>query len=110
MISAGRLRWNARVMKAATTTDSLGRRTSTFTGGLYFRTDMRERGAAEVAYADGVAVTTQYELRTRWPEVARTTMTELDRIVVRGKTLRIESIENADERDRLAVIQCTEVV
>lgn len=110
MISAGRLRWNARVMKASSGTDSLGRRTSTFTGGAYFRTDMRERGAAEVGYAEGVAVTTQYELRTRWPEIARTTMTELDRIVVRGKTLRIQSIENADERDRLAVIQCTEVL
>ncbi len=33
----------------------------------------------------------------------------LDRITVRGKTLRINLIRNSDERDRLAIIDCTEV-
>lgn len=109
MISGGRLRFNARVMKASSSTDSLGRRVSTFTGGQYMRCDLRSTGASETSYADGVAVATTYEVRVRWPDVAKTTVTELDRLLVRGKTLRIESIVNADERNRLGIIQCTEV-
>jgi len=33
----------------------------------------------------------------------------LHRLTVRGRTLRIVSIQNADEADRRAVIQCVEV-
>jgi hypothetical protein len=50
-----------------------------------------------------------WEVRLRWPNVARVGLTELDRLVVRGKTLRINSIINLDEKDRVAVISCSEV-
>ena len=109
MISGGRLRWNATLLKAATTVDSLGRRTNTFTQSGSFRCDIRENTPTEQSYADGVAVTVSYEVRVRWPNVARLDITELDRIEVRGKTLRINGVQNLDERDRLAVIDCTEV-
>jgi head-tail adaptor len=109
MISGGRLRWNATLLKAATTVDALGRRTNSFTDSGNFRCDLRQGTPTEQTYADGVAVTASYELRVRWPDVARVDITALDRVTVRGKTLRINGIQNLDERDRLAVIDCTEV-
>lgn len=109
MISGGRLKWRATVQKASTTVDSMGRRTSTFTDGETLRVDMRETGALEQQYADGVAVVGSWEVRCRWPDVARTNLTALDRLVVRGRLLRIEGFVNLDERDRVAVIQCREV-
>jgi head-tail adaptor len=36
-------------------------------------------------------------------------VTAADRLSVRGHTLRINSIRNLDEADRVAVIDCTEV-
>lgn len=110
MISSGRTKWSATVWKAATTTDSLGRRSTTFTEGDSMRCDLRESMGSEQVYADGVAVVSSYEVRTRWPNVARTTVTPLDRLVVRGKTLRITGIQNLDQADRVAVIDCVEVV
>lgn len=109
MISGGRLRWRAQVLKASTAVDSMGRRTSTFSNGSTLRVDMRESGAIEQQYADGIAVVGTWEVRARWPDIARTTLTSLDRLVVRGKTLRIEGFVNLDERDRVAVLQCREV-
>lgn len=109
MISSGRTRWVATVMKAADTIDSYGRRTATYSTGTTIRVDVRELGGGEQAYAQGVAVVQQYEIRTRWPNVARASLTTLDRLVVRGKTMRIDSIRNSDERDRLAIIDCSEV-
>ena len=109
MISGGRLRFAATVYRAATTTDVLGRRTSTFTDVGDMRVDMREAGSSEVNYADGVAVVANYELRARWPNISRLTVTELDRLSVRGRTLRINGIRNLDERDRVAVLDCSEV-
>jgi head-tail adaptor len=110
MISGGRLRWVATVQRASAAVDALGRRTSTFTDVGTVRVDMRENGSAEQTYADGVAVVARWEIRMRWPNIARLAITELDRLVVRGKTMRITSSINLDERDRLAVLDCTEVV
>lgn len=109
MISGGRLRWKARVNRATTSTDNMGRRQNTYTTAGYVRVDLREAGSAEQVYADGVAVVGQWEVRCRWQDVGRLTITELDRLTVRNKLLRIESIVNLDERDRVAVISCREV-
>jgi head-tail adaptor len=110
MLNSGRNRWKARVSRATTSTDSLGRRQNTFTTAGYLRCDIRENGSAEQVYADGVAVVGSWEVRCRWQDIGRLTITELDRLTVRSKLLRIESIVNLDERDRVAVIQCREVV
>lgn len=110
MISSGLTRWRAVVKKAATTMDSFGRRSTTYTDGATINVDMRATGGGEQVYAEGVAVVENYEIRTRWPNVARASLTALDRLYVRNKTLRINSIRNADERDRLAIIDATEVV
>ena len=110
MISGGRLKWTATVQKAANTVDGLGRRNVTFTTAGTMRVDLRENGSTEQTYADGVAVVARWEVRARWQNIARLAITELDRFVIRGKTMRINSIINLDERDRLAVIDCTEVV
>jgi head-tail adaptor len=110
MISGGRLRWSASVLRAATTLDALGRRTNTFTEQGTMRVDLRESGSSEQPYADGVAVVANWEIRTRWPNIARLGVTELDRLTVRGRTLRINGIRNLDERDRVAVLDCSEVL
>lgn len=109
MISGGRLLRVASVLKASTSVDNIGRRVNTYTDGGTVRADIREGSAQESVYADGVAVVGNWEVRLRWPNVARVGLTELDRLVVRGKTLRINSIINLDEKDRVAVISCSEV-
>jgi hypothetical protein len=109
MISSGLTRFTADVYKASTSTDSLGRRVTTYVKGSSFRCDLREETPSEQLYADGVAVVQAYEVRTRWPNIARTTLTPIDRIVVRGRTLRITGIRNLEQRDRLAVIDAVEV-
>lgn len=110
MISGGRLHRVATVLKASTSTDSIGRRVATYTDGGTVRADIREGSAQESVYADGVAVVGNWEIRVRWPNIARVGLTELDRLEVRGKTLRINGIVNLDERDRVAVISCSEVL
>ncbi len=109
MISGGRLRWVATVQRASTTLDALGRRVNTWTDSGTLRVDLREAGSSEQPYADGVAVVASWEVRARWPNVARLTISELDRILVRGRLLRINGIRNLDERDRVAVLDCSEV-
>ena len=69
------------------------------------------RGQLAIPFAltcDGVAVTRTYEVRARWQAI--TGLTEIDRLQIRGHTLKINSIRNLDEADRVAVIDCTEVV
>jgi head-tail adaptor len=109
MISGGRLRWTATRLAASTAQDALGMRGATFSAGGTFRCDLREDSASEQQYADGVAVVRNCEVRARWQAVQNSGLTELDRLSVRGRTLRIDSIRNLDERDRVAVIACTEV-
>jgi hypothetical protein len=109
MISGGRLRWRATVRKASTIPDSLGRRSTTYSNGGFVRVDMRAPSASEQVYADGVAVIRNWEIRSRWADIGRVGLSEIDRLEVRGKTLRINSIINLDERDRVAVLDCSEV-
>jgi len=109
MISAGRTRFVATVQTANAGVDSLGRRNPAFTTAGTMRVDVREGMPAEQPYVDGVAVVASYELRTRWPNIARLSVTPLSRIVVRGKTLRINGIRNLDQANRVGVIDCTEV-
>jgi len=45
----------------------------------------------------------------RWNTAQSISLSELDRIAVRGKTLRIRSIINLDEQDAIAVIECEAV-
>jgi head-tail adaptor len=109
MISAGRLRFLAVLQKPSASRDSLGQRVDTWTGGAQFRCDLRSDSADERQYADGVAVIRQWEVRARWNTVESIGVAETDRLVVRGKTLRIRAINNLDEKDRVAVIDCEEV-
>jgi len=109
MISGGRLKRTATRRIASTSRDALGIRTDTWTNGLTFRVDLREQSASEQGYADGVAVVRSVELRCRWPDIARVGLTEVDRVLVRGRTLRVNTIRNLDEADMVAVIDCTEV-
>jgi head-tail adaptor len=109
MISGGVLRWTATASEPSTTLDALGMRTTTWTDIGTFRCDMREQSAAEQAYADGVAVVRNVEIRARWQAVENIGLREVCRLTVRGRTLRIVSIQNLDESDRVAVIQCAEV-
>lgn len=108
MISGGLLRWTATVTRASGL-DALGMRNSTFSTVGTMRCDMRDQSANEQEYADGVSVLKQYEVRVRWPNIARLGVVATDRLTVRGKILRINHIRNLDEEDRVAVIECTEV-
>lgn len=109
MISAGRLRHAATVKRASTSVDSLGRRSTTYTTVGEIRVDMRQSQGNEQVYADGVAVVAATELRCRWYEILRLSVKTIDRLECRGKTLRIVSINNLDNRDRVAVIDAMEV-
>ncbi len=108
MISSGLTRFAASVLRASTT-DDLGLRSSSYSSVGSMRVDLRDQSANEQAYADGVQVIKQYEVRCRWPNIGRLSVTAADRLSVRGHTLRINSIRNLDEADRVAVIDCTEV-
>lgn len=109
MISAGRLRHKATVLRASTSTDSMGRRSTTYTTAGTVRVDMRQSQGTEQVYADGVAVVSATELRCRWQDIGRLSITSVDRLTCRGKTLRIVSINNMDNRDRVAIIDAMEV-
>jgi head-tail adaptor len=110
MISAGRLKWVATVQTPSTSQDALGMRVETWTAGATFRCDLRNESGNESSYADGIAVLKSYEVRARWQAVQGAGLSEVDRLTVRGKTLRVNAIRNLDEADRVAVIDCTEVV
>ena len=109
MISAGRLRFVGQRYTPSTTQDALGMRTDVWTARQTFRCDLRNDSAQEQQYADGVAVIRSCEVRMRWNTAQSISLSELDRIAVRGKTLRIRSIINLDEQDAVAVIECEAV-
>jgi len=109
MISAGRTRRIATASQPSTTLDAIGMRTTTWTDIGTFWCDLREQSATEQSYADGVAVVRNVELRARWQKVHNIGLSEACRVSVRGRSLKINSIQNLDEADRVAVIQCTEV-
>jgi head-tail adaptor len=109
MISAGRLKYLATVYTASASQDALGLRDDTFVAASQFRVDMRSESAAESPYADGVAVLQTYELRARWQAWVASGCTTLDRLNVRGHTLRITGVQNLNEADRVAIINVVEV-
>jgi head-tail adaptor len=109
MISGGVLRWTATASQPTNTLDAIGMRTATWINIGTFRCDMREQSAAEQSYADGVAVVRNVEIRARWQAVENINLSEVCRLTVRGRSLKINAIQNLDEADRVAVIQCTEV-
>ena len=109
MISGGRTVFVTTVLRAATTVDALGRRTQTYTNVGTIRCAGLESAPGEQLYAEGANVIGTFELRTRWPNIARLSVTNVDRLTFRGRTLRINGIRNLDQRNRLAIIDCTEV-
>ena len=108
MISSGLTRFTATVLRASGQ-DALGMRSGTFSSVGTMRVDLRDQSASEQEYADGVSVIKSYEVRTRWPNIGRLSVTAADRLSVRGHTLSINHIRNLEEADRVAVIECTEV-
>lgn len=109
MIGAGEIRRRATVMVPSASRDTLGMRVDTWTSGETIAVRCRDLGASEQQYADGIAVIRSYEFSCRWPDIQRTGLTELHRLDYRGRTMRINAIRNSGERDRLAVLECTEV-
>jgi head-tail adaptor len=109
MISGGLLKFIATRLTPSTSRDSLGMRLDSWVSSGTFRADLREQSASEQSYADGVAVVRSCEVRARWSAVQGIGLTEVDRLSVRGRTLKVNSIQNLDEADRVAVISCTEV-
>jgi head-tail adaptor len=111
MISSGLTRFRLNVLRAsANTPDTYGRRLSTFANVGTIVADVRESMPVEQSYGDGVASVGSFEVRTRWPNVGRLTITAIDRLLYKGRTLRINGIRNLDQANRVAVIDCTEVV
>ena len=109
MISAGLLRSKAVRLVASNAQDTLGLRTDVFTPGGFFYCDVRNPSAQEASYADGVAVRRQFQLRARWTAVENSGLTEVDRVRVEGRDLKVQSIINLENADRVAVIECEEV-
>lgn len=109
MISAGRLRFRAQI-KRESTSDNLGKKNKTFgTTVGYFRCDLRDIGASEGEFSEGVAAIRSYECLARWQAVEELGLLETDRLVIDGMTFRINGIRNEGNRDRLATIDITEV-
>lgn len=109
MISAGLTRWRCPVLRASTNVDVLGRRVNTYTNVGQIIVDARENPPNESAMGAGVANVSTFELRTRWPNIARLSITTADRIQFRNRVLRIEGIRNLEQRNRVAVIDTAEV-
>lgn len=109
MISGGVLRFTATRLAASNSRDQIGLRVDSWNASGTFRCDLRNDSASESTLADGIAVRRMYEIRARWTQVANIGLTEADRLTVRGRTLRINSIRNLAERDRVAVIMAEEI-
>jgi len=109
MISAGSMKWKARIFRE-TDFDDLGTRQKFYTGtSRYFRCSLQEGSSSEGTYGNGTYVTTSYEVRTRWDTV-KDYILPTDRLEVKGKMLKIVSITNGSEKDRVMIIECEEVV
>jgi Phage head-tail joining protein len=109
MISAGRLRFKATI-KRESGSDNLGKKNKTFgtTVGT-FRCDLRDVGATEGELSLGVASIRSYEIHARWQSIQEEGLLETDRLIVDGMTFNINGIRNEGNRDRLAIIDVTEV-
>jgi head-tail adaptor len=109
MISAGRLRYAATVLQPSGSKDALGLRDSSFAGNRVVRCELTQLSGSEVEYAHGATEMNLWQVRCRWPDIARCSITTACRLSVRGKTLRITQVLNTYEADRIAVLLCTEV-
>jgi len=109
MISGGVLQFKATRLAASQSQDALGMRTDVWDAAGTFRCDLRNDSTTEQQYADGVAVRRTCEVRARWQAVQGVGLTEVDRLDVRGRILRVQSIRNLDAADRVAVILCEEI-
>lgn len=109
MISAGRLRYSASVLQPSGSKDALGLRDSQFAGNRTVRCELTQLSGSEVEYAHGATEMNLWQVRCRWPDIARCQLTTASRLSVRGRTLRITQILNTYEADRVAVLLCTEV-
>lgn len=109
MISGGVLTHKATRLIASNSRDQIGLRTDTWTTGKSFRCDLRNDSSNEQTLSDGIVVRRAYEVRARWQAVANAGLTEVDRLSVGGRTLRITAIRNLGEKDRVAVISAEEI-
>ncbi len=109
MISAGRLRFTATIMRESGS-DVLGKKNKTFgtTVGT-FRCDLRDISASEGEISLGVAAVRSYECLARWGAIEEEGLLETDRLIIDGMTFRINGIRNEANRDRLATIDITEI-
>jgi head-tail adaptor len=91
---SGRYWRTAQVLRASTSQDALGMRTDNWTSGPTFRCELRNASTTETPYADGVVVRRSWEVYARWNSILNASITEIDRLVVDGRTLRIGGIVN----------------
>lgn len=110
MISAGRLRFRAQILRESTV-DNLGKKNKTFATSIgYFRCDLQDIGSTEVEYASGVATVNTWVCSARWDAIDNLGLLTTDRLVINSKTYRINGIRNEYNRNRLATIDITEIV
>lgn len=97
-------------IKRESNTDVLGKKKRAFGTTIgSFRCDLVNLGASEVDYGEGTSSVNLWEVRARWQAIQELGLLETDILQVDGKTLYINGIENEDNRDRLALINATEV-
>ena len=109
MISAGRLRFTATI-KRENNTDVLGKKENTFSTTVgTFRCDLRDLGANEIDYGEGVSSLKTFEVLARWGAIEDEGLLETDRLIIDGMTFRITGIRNEYNRDRLATITVEEI-
>ena len=110
MISAGRLRFQAQV-KRESTYDNVGKRNNNFATTVgYFRCDLEDVGSTETEYADGIATINTWLCYARYDIINQLGVTTADRLIIDGKTYRINGIRNEHGRNRLSTLEITEVV
>lgn len=109
MISAGRLRFTATI-KRESNTDVLGKKENSFATTVgTFRCDLRDLGANEIDYGEGVSSLKTFEVLARWGAIEDEGLLETDRLEIDGMTLRITGIRNEYNRDRLGTITVEEI-
>ena len=105
----GRFWRRAQASLASTRRDALGLREPAFDPGAFFRCELMPMSVIEQPYADGVIVKRSFEVRCRWQTVEMLGISEVDRIIVDGRTLRIQSIINRDNDYMEAQILAEEI-
>jgi head-tail adaptor len=109
MISGGVLTHKATRLIASSSRDQIGLRADTWNTGASFRCDLRNDSSNEQTLADGIAVRRAYEVRARWRAVQNAGLTEVDRLSIDGRVLRITAIRDMGEKHRVAIISAEEI-